>query len=64
MEQFVFDNLNITGAENAFAGHNGEFNEIMWFYPRTGSDTINAVVAYNYLEGKLGGQELLIEQLG
>ena len=50
VEQFIFNNLNVTGAENAFAGHNGEFNEIMWFYPRTGSDTINAVVAYNYLE--------------
>tara|TARA_R100001440_G_scaffold14551_1_gene24630 strand:+ start:7010 stop:8836 length:1827 start_codon:yes stop_codon:yes gene_type:complete len=50
VEQFVFDNLNQTGAENAFAGHNGEFNEIMWFYPRTGSDQINAIVAYNYLE--------------
>ena len=50
VEQFIFDNINITGSENAFAGHNGEFNEIMWFYPRTGSDTINAIVAYNYLE--------------
>jgi hypothetical protein len=50
VEQFVFDNINITGSENAFAGHNGEFNEIMWFYPRTGSDQINAIVAYNYLE--------------
>ena len=51
VEQFVFDNINQTGAENAFAGHNGEFNEILWFYPRTGSDQINAIVAYNYLEG-------------
>ena len=50
VEQFIFNNLNVTGAENAFAGHNGEFNEIMWFYPRTGSDQINAIVAYNYLE--------------
>jgi len=50
VEQFIFDNINITGSENAFAGHNGEFNEIMWFYPRTGSDQINAIVAYNYLE--------------
>jgi len=50
VEQFVFDNINITGSENSFAGHNGEFNEIMWFYPRTGSDQINAIVAYNYLE--------------
>ena len=51
VEQFVFNNINVTGAENAFAGHNGEFNEIMWFYPRTGSDIINAIVAYNYTEG-------------
>jgi hypothetical protein len=50
VEQFVFDNLNITAAENSFAGHNGEFNEILWFYPREGSDQINAIVAYNYLE--------------
>tara|TARA_R100001460_G_scaffold90643_1_gene132337 strand:- start:2624 stop:4450 length:1827 start_codon:yes stop_codon:yes gene_type:complete len=50
VEQFVFDNINITGSENAFAGHNGEFNEILWFYNRTGSNQINAVVAYNYLE--------------
>ena len=51
VEQFVFDNINVTGSENAFVGHNGEFNEILWFYNRTGSDQINAVVAYNYLEG-------------
>ena len=50
VEQFIFNNINVTGSENAFAGHNGEFNEIMWFYPRTGSDQINATVAYNYLE--------------
>tara|TARA_A100001391_G_scaffold1659_1_gene1895 strand:- start:1827 stop:3653 length:1827 start_codon:yes stop_codon:yes gene_type:complete len=50
VEQFVFNNINITASENAFAGHNGEFNEIMWFYARAGSDQINAIVAYNYLE--------------
>ena len=50
VEQFVFDNINQTAAENAFAGHNGEFNEVLWFYPREGSSQINAVVAYNYLE--------------
>jgi len=51
VEQFVFNNLNQTASENAFAGHNGEFNEILWFYARTGSDQINAIVAYNYQEG-------------
>jgi hypothetical protein len=51
VEQFVFNNINQTASENAFAGHNGEFNEILWFYARTGSDQINAIVAYNYVEG-------------
>jgi len=51
VEQFVFNNINQTASENAFAGHNGEFNEIIWFYARTGSDQINAIVAYNYQEG-------------
>jgi hypothetical protein len=51
VEQFIFNNLNQTASENAFAGHNGEFNEIIWFYARTGSDQINALVVYNYLEG-------------
>jgi len=50
VEQFVFNNINQTASENAFAGHNGEFNEILWFYARTGSDQINAVVAFNYQE--------------
>ena len=51
VEQFIFDNINITASENAFVGHNGEFNEVLWFYAKTGSDQVNAVVAYNYLEG-------------
>jgi len=50
VEQYIFNNINQTGSENAFASHNGEFNEILWFYNRSGSDQINAVVAYNYLE--------------
>ena len=50
VEQFVFNNINITASENGFAGHNGEYNEILWFYARTGSDQVNAVVVYNYLE--------------
>ena len=51
VEQYVFSNLNQTASENTFTGHNGEFNEVLWFYARTGSDQINAVVAYNYQEG-------------
>ncbi len=51
VEQYVFDNINTSASNNVYVGHNGEFNEILWFYARTGSDQINAVVAYNYLEG-------------
>jgi hypothetical protein len=58
VEQFVFNNINQTASENAFAGHNGEFNEIIWFYARTGSDQINAVVVYNYQEGYLVDRNL------
>ena len=51
VQQYVFNNINQTASENAFCGHNGEFNEVLWFYAREGSDQINAVVAYNYVEG-------------
>lgn len=50
VEQFVFNNINLVASQNIYVGHNGEFNEIIWFYARTGSNQINAVVAYNYLE--------------
>jgi hypothetical protein len=51
VEQFVFNNINLVASQNLYVGHNGEFNEIIWFYARTGSDQINAVVAFNYQEG-------------
>jgi len=51
VQSYVFSNLNQTASENVFTGHNGEFNEVLWFYARTGSNQINACVAYNYLEG-------------
>jgi hypothetical protein len=50
VEQFVFNNINLTASENSFVGHNGEFNEVLWFYPKADSNQINAVVAYNYAE--------------
>ena len=51
VEQFVFNNINPVASQNIYVGHNGEFNEVIWFYARTGSDQINAVVAFNYQEG-------------
>lgn len=47
---FVFNNINLTASQNTWCTHNGEFNEVTWFYARTGSDQINACVTYNYLE--------------
>ena len=50
VNSFVFNNINLTASENTYAGHNGEFNEVIWFYAREGSDQVNACVIYNYLE--------------
>jgi hypothetical protein len=47
----VFDNINITNRFKIFCGTIREFNEVIWFYPRTGSDEINACVAVNTLDG-------------
>ena len=51
VEQAVFSNLSLTASENAYVGHNDEFNEITWFYATSGSDQINAQVTFNYEEG-------------
>jgi hypothetical protein len=56
VEDFVFttsgDNLGINhdSDELVFAAHNSLFQEIMWFYPKSGSTEVDRVVTYNYLE--------------
>jgi hypothetical protein len=58
VEDFVFttqtsDDLgfNFNQNEIVFAGFNGLFTEINWFYPKAGSDVIDRCVTLNYREG-------------
>ena len=57
VEDFVFttigdDNLgiNYTQGELVFAGSNNLFEEVQWFYPKSGSNNIDRVVTYNYVD--------------
>ena len=50
VEDFVFDDINLTPRQHINAGLNNLFGEIMWFYPNSGSGTVNRVVTYNYLD--------------
>jgi hypothetical protein len=56
VEDFVFttagDNLGINYSSNqlVYCEHNTLYNEINWFYPKSGSTQINRSVTYNYAE--------------
>jgi hypothetical protein len=56
VEDFVFtnkgDNLGISysNGEQIYAGLNHLYEEISWFYPKSGSTLIDRVVTYNYTE--------------
>ena len=54
VDDFVFENIDLTQSDQIFAGVNTEFAEIIWFYV-TNPDNIaqpqvNRCVVYNYLE--------------
>jgi hypothetical protein len=56
VEDFVFtskgDNLgiNYTSGEQVYAGLNHLYEEINWFYPKSGSSAVDRVVTFNYTE--------------
>ena len=54
VDDFVFENIDLTQTDQIFAGVNTEFAEIIWFYvtnPNNVSDPqVNKCVIYNYLE--------------
>ena len=49
VEDFVYDDINLTPKEHINAGLNNLFGEVMWFYPNAGSGTVNRMVSYNYV---------------
>lgn len=50
VQNYVFRDMNYTKTEHFFAGTNGQFNEIWWFYCSADSDDIDRYVIYNYVE--------------
>ena len=50
VEDNVFDDINTTPKQHINAGLNNLFGEVIWFYPNSGSGTVNRMVAYNYLD--------------
>jgi len=48
----VFLDFNFDERDKVHVGVNSEFSEVIWFYPKAGSSTVNAYVVYNY-EGKV-----------
>jgi len=50
VEDHVYDDINTIPKQHVNVGLNNLFGEIMWFYPSSGSGTVNRMVAYNYLD--------------
>ena len=48
---YVFNDLNYELEGLVYAGHNAQFGEIWWFYPKAGKDTCDSYVAWSYREG-------------
>ena len=50
VEDYVFDDLNSTSRNLINCGLNNLFGEVNWFYCTSGSNVVDRVVTYNYLE--------------
>ena len=53
VEDFVYDSLNSTPKDLINCGLNNLFGEIQWFYCSAGSDVVDRVVTYSYVESKM-----------
>ena len=51
VRDYVFHNFNTAQSWKVVAGHNHNFQEVIWFYPTADSTECNRYVVYNYLEG-------------
>ena len=50
VEDYVYDSINTTSNQLINAGLNNLFGEIMWFYCSSGSNVVNRMVCYNYID--------------
>lgn len=52
LRQYIFGDINLSQADQIFAGTNEGFNEVWWFYCSANSNTVNRYVVYNYTENE------------
>jgi len=50
LRQYIYQDINLSQAEQVFAGTNEGFNEVWWFYCASGSTEIDRYVTFNYFE--------------
>jgi hypothetical protein len=50
VEDYVYDDINTTSNQLINAGLNNLFGEVIWFYCTSGSNVINRMVTYNYID--------------
>ena len=50
VEDYVYDNLNLTSNQFIYAGINNLFGEVVWFYPTSNSNVNTRSVTYSYLD--------------
>lgn len=48
---YVYREINRNQSSKVYAVHNGEFGEVLWFYPSAESTEVDSYVLYNYREG-------------
>ena len=53
VEDYVYDSLNSTPKDLINCGLNNLFGEIQWFYCSAGSDVVDRVVTFSYVESKM-----------
>jgi len=55
VEDYVYDQADITKGQQICAGLNNQFTEVVWYYPSTGSDYNDQYVVFNYGQPMQGG---------
>ena len=50
VEDYVYDDINTVSRDLITCGLNNLFTEVNWFYAQNGSNVVDRVVTYNYLE--------------
>ena len=50
VEDYVYDDINFTSRDLINVGLNNLFGEVTWFYCTSGSNVVNRMVTYNYLD--------------